>query len=128
MIHFDISNLEKQLKELESKTAEPNFWEDSKNSNKILEQIKSLKSKCTNYRKLESDIDNILDIINLLKLEYDESLADEMIQDVKKMENQIEKFEVETLLSGKYDKNNAILTIHPGARWNRSSGLGRNAL
>ncbi len=51
-----------------------------------------------------------------------------MVQDVKKMENQIEKFEVETLLSGKYDKNNAILTIHPGARWNRSWGLGRNVI
>ena len=42
-----------------------------------------------------------------------------MVQDVKKMENQIEMFEVETLLSGKYDKNNAIITIHPGARRNR---------
>lgn len=51
-----------------------------------------------------------------------------MVKDIKNIEKQIESFEVETLLSGKYDKNNAIITIHPGARWNRSSGLGRNAL
>ena len=51
-----------------------------------------------------------------------------MILDIKNMEKQIESFEVETLLFGKYDKNNAILTIHPGARRNGSWGLGGNAL
>jgi peptide chain release factor 2 len=115
VIHFDISKLENELKNLEEKTTTPNFWEDSKNSNIILSKIKSIKSKTTKYRELESEIDNILELIELLKLEYDEELGNEMSKDIKKLEKSMEKFEIETLLSGKYDKNNAILTLHPGA-------------
>ncbi len=115
MIHFDIPNLEKDLKELEVKTTNPDFWEDSKNSNIVLSKIKNLKNKCQKYRNLENEIDNTIELIELLKIEYDEDLAEEMVKDIKQIEKDIEKFEIETLLSGKYDKNNAILTIHPGA-------------
>ena len=115
MIHFDIPNLEKDLKELEVKTTNPDFWEDSKNSNIVLSKIKNLKNKCQKYRNLENEIDNTIELIELLKTEYDEDLAEEMVKDIKQIEKDMEKFEIETLLSGKYDKNNAILTIHPGA-------------
>lgn len=115
MIHFDIPNLESNLKELEAKTMEPNFWEDSKNSNLVLSKIKSIKNKTTNYRKLEDEIQNIIDITELLKIEYEDDLANEMVNDIKKIEKDVEKFEIETLLSGEFDKNNAILTLHPGA-------------
>ena len=115
MIHFDIPNLEKDLKELEVKTTNPDFWEDSKNSNIVLSKIKNLKNNCQKYRNLENEIDNTIELIELLKIEYDEDLAEEMVKDIKQIEKDIEKFEIETLLSGKYDKNNAILTIHPGA-------------
>ena len=115
MIHFDIPNLEKNLKELEVKTTNPDFWEDSKNSNIVLSKIKNLKNKCQKYGNLENEIDNTIELIELLKIEYDEDLAEEMVKDIKQIEKDIEKFEIETLLSGKYDKNNAILTIHPGA-------------
>ena len=128
MIHFDIVKLEKDLKELENQTLNPDFWEDSKKSNKILEKIKTIKNKCTSYRELEGEINNILEIIELIKIEYDEDLANETIKSIRKIEKLAQKFEIEVLLSGKYDKNNAILTLHPGARWNRSSRLGRNAL
>ena len=124
MIHFDIVGLENNLKELESKTLKPDFWEDSKNSNKVLEKIKNIKGKCTKFQELTDEINNILEIIDLLKYEYDEDLANEMVQNIRKIKKYVEKFEIEILLSGKYDKNNAILTIHPGARWNRSTRLG----
>ena len=115
MIHFDIQKQEQNLKELENQTTNPDFWEDSKNTNTVLSKIKSLKNKCQKYKDLENEINNALDLIELLKLEYDEDLAIEMVKEIKKIERDLEKFEIETLLSGKYDKNNAILTIHPGA-------------
>ena len=115
MIHFDISNLEAELSNLERKTTEPNFWDDSKKSSIVLEKIKRIKSKVLNYKNLEDEVQNVIEISELLKVEYDENLAIEMLKDIKKMEKEVEKFEIETLLSGKYDKNNAILTIHPGA-------------
>ena len=115
VIHFDISKLEQELSELEKLTVEPNFWDDTKNANEVLDKIKNIKNKCLNYRELEADLSSIKEIIDLLKIEDDESLAKEMIKDIKKSEAELQKFEILTLLSGKYDKNNAILTIHPGA-------------
>ena len=115
MIHFDIAKLEQELKELEKKTLESNFWDDTTTANSILDKIKSIKNKCKKYREIEADLAGIKDIIDLLKIEYDENLANEMIKDINKIEKEVEKFEIQTLLSGKYDKNNAILTIHPGA-------------
>ena len=115
MIHFDITKLEQELNELEKKTVEPNFWDDTKIANNVLDKIKSIKNKCLKYRQLEADLLGIKDIIDLLKMEEDEDLANEMVKDIKKIEKDVEKFEIQTLLSGKYDRNNAILTIHPGA-------------
>ena len=85
MIHFDIPNLEKDLKELEVKTTNPDFWEDSKNSNIVLSKIKNLKNKCQKYRNLENEIDNTIELIELLKIEYDEDLAEEMVKDIKSL-------------------------------------------
>lgn len=115
MIHFDISKLEENLKTLEAETTNPSFWEDSQKSNIVLLKIKNIKGKCQKYRNLENEINNTIELIDLLKMEYDEELALEMTKDIKKIEKNLEKFEIETLLSGKYDKNNAILTLHPGA-------------
>lgn len=115
MIHFDIEALESNLKELEAKTMESDFWEDSKKSNVILSKIKSIKNKTTKYRELEGEINNIIDLIELLKIEYEDDLANDVVYDIKRIEKKLEKFEIETLLSGQYDKNNAILTLHPGA-------------
>ena len=51
----------------------------------------------------------------MIKLEFDEELANEILSNTKKQQKALEKLELETLLSGKYDSNNAIITIHPGA-------------
>ena len=75
MIHFDIPNLETNLKTLETETTKPEFWEDSQNSNKVLSKIKSIKGKCQKYRDLENEINNTMELIDLLKMEYDEELA-----------------------------------------------------
>ena len=53
MSHFDISKLQKDLKDLEAKTLDSEFWNDQKNSQKILEKIKSIKRKCNKYEEIE---------------------------------------------------------------------------
>ena len=115
MIHFDITKLEAELKELEEKTVQDGFWNDQKNSNQILAEIKSRKSKVIKYEELSKDVENIKEFIELAELEQDEALEKEIASNTKKIEIEIEKFELQTLLSGKYDSNNAILTLHPGA-------------
>jgi peptide chain release factor 2 len=115
VIHFDVENKEKELKELESKTTENDFWNDTDNSSKVLKQINSLKSKVEGFKKLNNELNNLLEMSELLQVEEDEELAKELLKSTYTLEKDIEKLEITTLLSGKYDNSNAILTIHPGA-------------
>ena len=112
---FDIAQIENELKELEEKTSNPDFWNDSKNSNIILSKIKSLKSKSSEYRRLENEIKNLIELTELVNLEPDNEMASDILKNSSKINKDLEKFELTTLLSGKYDQNNAIVTIHPGA-------------
>lgn len=112
---FDIAKLENQLTELEKQTMEENFWNDSKKSSKTLSQIKAIKNKTSEYRKLEKEIINLQELTELVELEPDEEIVKDILKSTIKLQKQIQKFEVSTFLSGKYDNNNAIVTIHPGA-------------
>lgn len=112
---FDIVNKRKELKELEDKTLEQDFWNDSKESGKVLAKIKSLKDIVSQFSKIESDINNLIEMTELVMMEFDEELKREILSNTKMISAELEKLELQTFLSGKYDKNNAILTIHPGA-------------
>ena len=115
MIHFDISKLELELGEMEKQTLEDGFWNDSNKSSTILSKIKSLKLKCNTYAKLTSELNNLEELTQLVTLEYDEQMAQDIVKNTVLISREFEKFELTTLLSGKYDKNNAIVTLHPGA-------------
>lgn len=115
MIHFDIDNLEKELKDLENETMQDGFWNDQKQSNIVVSKIKNIKNKCETYRKLEEEADNLNELAELMKLEFDENLYKDIAKNIRSLQKNIEKLELQTLLSGKYDRNNAIVTIHPGA-------------
>lgn len=112
---FDIAKLEIQLKELEKQTMQENFWNDSKNSSKILSQIKTIKNKTNEYKRLENEITNLQELTELVEMELDEEIVKDILKNTNKLQKEIEKFEVTTFLSGKYDNNDAIITIHPGA-------------
>ena len=115
MIHFDIDNLEGELVSLEKQTTEQNFWEDSKNSSKVLKRINEIKNKVEYFKKTKNEVSNLIEIVELLRQESDTELEKELQKGVLLLEKDIEKLEVSTLLSGKYDINNAIVTLHPGA-------------
>lgn len=115
MIHFDISKLEFELKELEEQTMKENFWNDNKNSTKVLSKIKKIKSKYISYNKMKNELNDLKELTELANMESDVAVAKEIIKNSKKLEQDFEKLQLQTLLSGKYDANNAIVTIHPGA-------------
>lgn len=115
MIHFDISKLEFELKELEEQTMKKNFWNDNKNSTKVLSKIKKIKSKYISYNKMKNELNDLKELTELANMESDVAVAKEIIKNSKKLEQDFEKLQLQTLLSGKYDANNAIVTIHPGA-------------
>ena len=115
MIHFDINNLEKELKNLEEETGKEGFWQDRENNSRVLKKISTIKNKIQTYKKIESELSNLNDITELLKLEEDDEIAKELIKSVSTIQKDIENLEITVLLSGKYDINNAIITLHPGA-------------
>ena len=77
--------------------------------------MSNIKSKIEKYNNLKSEFDNLKDLSDLLKLESDDELARELIKNIAKIEGEITSLEINTLLSGKYDTNNTIITLHPGA-------------
>lgn len=115
MIHFDIPRLASELSELEKQTSNPEFWSDSSKSGKVLQQIKIIKNKKDKYEKIESELNNLIDMNELLLAENDEDMANDLVKSTASVGKEIDSLEVATLLSDKYDINNAIVTIHPGA-------------
>ena len=115
---FDIAKLKQELNELEQQTLQEGFWNDSKNSGIVLQKTKTIKSKIDKYTKITNEINNLLEMSELLSIESeanDDSLVSDIIENTKSIQNEIDNLEIQTLLSGKYDINNAIVTIHPGA-------------
>ena len=110
-----MANKEKELAELEKQTTQNEFCSDAENSSKVLKKITSLKNKVNNFKKVKSELDNLVDMNGLLQLEEDEELTKELLHNTFELKKEIDKLEITTLLSGKYDINNAIITIHPGA-------------
>ena len=97
MIHFDVVS------------------KDTENSSKVLKRITDLKNKLNNFKKINSGLENLKDMNELLQQETDEELVKELLNNTIYTEKEIDKLEITILLSGNYDMNNAIVTIHPGA-------------
>ena len=113
---FDIEGIDKELKQLEEQTVQEGFWQqDSSETGKILSKIKQIKNKVVKYKKVKQEVINLQELTELANLESDEEVARDILKSTTKLEEDVEKLQLETLLSGKYDKNNAILTLHPGA-------------
>lgn len=112
---FDIAEKKQELESLEAKTLEQDFWNDSKESGKVLAKIKSLKDIVSNYSKIYDEVVNLIEMTDLVMADFDEDLKKEILNNTKIASDKVEKLELQTFLSGKYDKNNAIVTIHPGA-------------
>ena len=115
MIHFDISKIQLEINELEQKVNAPNFWDNPTRSTPIVTKLKRLKNEVETFRKLEQELNNIDEMSLLLIDEPDEQMSLEVLEATKKVEKELNELEIKTLLSGKYDQNNAILTLHPGA-------------
>ena len=112
---FDIAAKEAKLKELEEQTNSNDFWGNQENSTKVLQEIKFLKDKVTLYRKLQSELSDLEVLIELGIEGNDESVIPEVKNGTKQLLKNVDKLETENLLSGNHDRNNAIVTIHPGA-------------
>lgn len=110
---FEVEKLKTRLENLEKETLKEDFW--SSDNSKILQEIKILKDNINSYNKIYNELKNSIEMNNLLALEGDKEILQELLEDTKRINKDIESLEIKTLLSGKYDMNNAIVSMHPGA-------------
>lgn len=104
-----------EIQQLENTAAEPGFWDDMERSQKILQKTSSLKSKVEEFDKLSNMYEDTMALIELADEEEDLSLFDEAKSELEKVRENLEKQRLQTLLTGEYDKKNAILTFHAGS-------------
>ncbi len=93
----------------------PDFWDDNDKAQKTISELNALKSLVETMNKLDSAYEDLQVMLELAAEEGDESLVPELYEGTKALRKEFESFELELLLSDQYDKNNAILELHPGA-------------
>lgn len=115
MSPFDLAGLEAQLAEYRAQMEAPGFWENVENANKVNRAVRPLENKLQTYQKLEGVLEDGETLILLAEEAADGSLDEEIVQSVEQAEREVEQFHLATLLSGQYDANSAILSLHAGA-------------
>ncbi len=100
---------------MENKASEPDFWNDPEKSQAVLKHLKQLKTKLGRFQQLESKYEEIELMIMIGNEENDASMAEKVREELEDYKKAFNLLRLETLFTGEYDANNAILTIHPGA-------------
>lgn len=113
--HFDIASREQEIKELEVKIEDPNFWNDRSKAETIIKELNDKKNTVNKISDLKSQIADNLALIDLLELELDEALVTQLEKDCEKLAHNVEALSLLLLLDGPYDKSDCLLEIHSGA-------------
>ncbi len=93
----------------------PNFWDDPESAQKCMKEKKSIESKLGEVDDLGSRLEDLEVLIEMTEEEPDDSLAEEAAESCRKISDDLETLKLRTLLDGKYDQNNAIVSVHAGA-------------
>ena len=110
-----ISDLKSRAAELEAQTLDPNFWSDPDSANKITQEIKQSQDTIEEYEKLCTRLEDAIALAEMAIEENDDSFVEEVESELAAIESTAEKERISVLLCGEYDKNNAIVSFHPGA-------------
>ncbi len=110
-----LERLREEVEMLEHKSAEPGFWDNMEQAQKITQRMASLKGKDESYQKLQSRAEDAMALIEMGDEAEDLSLLPEVQEELDGISAQIETMRLSTLLTGEYDSRNAILTFHAGS-------------
>ena len=112
---LDLNKLNARKAELEKMQNEPDFWNDMSKAQVVNKECKSIENKLNKYAGLMSRLEDTDVLIDMCIEMQDDSEDENILSEIKKLSHEIEQLRLETLLKGKYDANNAILTLHAGA-------------
>ncbi|RDE36472.1 peptide chain release factor 2 [Parageobacillus thermoglucosidasius] len=112
---LDLEAKQARIRELEEQMAAPDFWDDQKAAQTVINEANALKDLVGEFQSLEERFENLEVTYELIKEEPDEDLQQELVTEAKRLTKDFSEFELQLLLNEPYDKNNAILELHPGA-------------
>src|SRR5699024_8362221 len=112
---LDMDRARAELKDLQAQTEQEGFWNDLATSQKVSQQSKRLENKVHAFDKLSQDWEDATVLCEMGQEADDPELLEELKEAYAALESEVEERRPATLLSGEYDANNAILTIHAGA-------------
>ncbi|WP_425492682.1 peptide chain release factor 2 [Lysinibacillus agricola] len=121
---LDLENKEARIQELDEMMLEPGFWDDQQGAQVIINESNGLKAIANEYKDLLETYENLDMTLELLREEPDEELQEELGNELAEFQQKMGDFELQLLLSGPYDQNNAILELHPGAGGTESQDWG----
>lgn len=104
--------------------SDPSFWDDQKSAQVVINEANALKEQVGQFNEMNEMHENLELTHELVKEEYDEELKQELEREVRVLLQNMNEFELQQLLSDPYDKNNAILELHPGAGGTESQDWG----
>jgi len=107
--------MKRELSEIEKEMSSPNFWNDTQKAQKLSQERNRIEAQLNAFSSVEQKIDDSEVLIEMAEEEGDEELLKEAESNLKEIEKELNELEVKKVLSGEYDKNNAIVTIHAGA-------------
>ena len=115
MIHFDIDKLKQTIIDLTKETESEDFWKNQNRSKKIISQLNATKKIIEKHQEVSNLVASLNEALNSEDFAGDFELLSLLNEEYLNVEKQFGAFEIDTLLTGTYDRNNVILDFHPGA-------------
>ncbi len=110
-----LESAREELERLHAMAASEGFWNDAANSQKVTKQIRLLETKIASFEKMCADREDMLVLCEMAIEEDDDSMLPELEEGYAALEQEMEEARLETLLTGEYDGNNALMSFHAGA-------------
>jgi peptide chain release factor 2 len=112
---FDVPALKARQQDLEQLAAQPDFWDDQQNAQKQMRRLDEVKAQLEQLAQWRSAVDDADATLELYALEPDDEMLGEAQSGLNQLRNDLDRWELERLLSGEYDKEGAVLSINAGA-------------
>ena len=113
--HFEIDKKEKEISELDKIVSQNDFWNDQNNAKKVMSRLNRIKDDVKHWKNLDKEVTDLAVLDQLAEEENDETARKEVEGIITRIREEIRLLEIETKLSGEFDKSNAIVAIHAGA-------------
>ncbi|MDX1976885.1 MAG: peptide chain release factor 2 [Pseudanabaenaceae cyanobacterium bins.68] len=113
--YLDLAAIKAKIVDLEQVSAQAGFWDSTSQAQKVMQELNQLQSHLQLFDRWHKSVENLSAIAELLELEPDQSLAEEAQQTITTLEAELDRWDLEQLLAGEYDRCDAVVTINAGA-------------